>query len=542
MRVESKAMSILERMIPLADDILGFLEAKVPEIARLSRDEAEAYWLATTTGDSKYESQYINIRRQLLQLLADKNDFKLLLSLKGNSELDPLQLRQLQILENMYRENQVEPELLAQLVQKETELESCFTNFRAIYRDKPVSDNEISELLQYETDSASRQAAWESSKQIGARVMDQVLEVVRLRNTIARSQGFAHYQEMALKLAEIDPDWLFKVLDELKQLTNEPFRLVKSAADDILKERYGTKTLMPWHYSDPFFQEAPNISNLNLDQYLAHQDLAKLATKYYRAIGLDVDSILQRSDLYERTGKNQHAYCTDIDRKGDVRILCNLRPNRYWMSTILHELGHAVYDTYHDENLPYLLRTPAHTLTTEAVAMLMERQLAYPAWWTKTAGIPATEIAPFAKDLYYELALGQLVFIRWGLVVVFFERELYSNPEQDLNKLWWDLVEELQLLTRPEDRNAPDWAAKIHIATAPVYYQNYILGALTASQLQAAADASSSLFSEAAPGLGTFLVEKVFKPGARYPWQEMIVRATGEELSPRHFAGQFILK
>ena len=31
---------------------------------------------------------------------------------------------------------------------------------------------------------------------------------------------------------------------------------------------------------------------------------------------------------------------------------------------------------------------------------------------------------------------------------------------------------------------APDWAAKIHIATNPVYYHNYMLGEMMASQLQ----------------------------------------------------------
>ena len=44
------------------------------------------------------------------------------------------------------------------------------------------------------------------------------------------------------------------------------------------------------------------------------------------------------------------------------------------MSTQLHELGHAVYDTYLDfENTPYLLREPAHIFTTEAIAMLFGR-------------------------------------------------------------------------------------------------------------------------------------------------------------------------
>ena len=40
---------------------------------------------------------------------------------------------------------------------------------------------------------------------------------------------------------------------------------------------------------------------------------------------------------------------------------------------------------------------------------------------------------------------------------------MYGNPDQDLNKLWWDLVEKYQEIRRPEGRDAPDYAAKIHI-------------------------------------------------------------------------------
>ena len=66
-----------------------------------------------------------------------------------------------------------------------------------------------------------------------------------------------------------------------------------------------------------------------------------------------------------------------------------------------------------------------------------------------------------------------------------FERGLYADPDADLDTLWWDLVERYQLVHRPDGRHAPDWAAKIHLAAAPVYYQNYLYGELFASQLDA---------------------------------------------------------
>ena len=59
--------------------------------------------------------------------------------------------------------------------------------------------------------------------------------------------------------------------------------------------------------------------------------------------------MIARSDLYEKKGKSPHAFCTDIDREGDVRVLANIVPNEYWMGTMLHEFGHSVYSS---KNIP----------------------------------------------------------------------------------------------------------------------------------------------------------------------------------------------
>jgi len=113
-------------------------------------------------------------------------------------------------------------------------------------------------------------------------------------------------------------------------------------------------------------------------------------------------------------------------------------------------------------------------------------------------------------------------------VMCHFERALYENPDRnDLGKLWWDIVEEYQLLTRPEpDRTAQDWAAKIHFVGYPAYYQNYLLGEIFGTQLQeAVTKACGGVFLE--PSAGAFLVEKMFRAGARYPWRKLIERISG---------------
>jgi peptidyl-dipeptidase A len=156
--------------------------------------------------------------------------------------------------------------------------------------------------------------------------------------------------------------------------------------------------------------------------------------------------------------------------------------------------------------------------------------------------IDSVEAGKIAEDSFRELRLRMLVFSRWAQVMYRFEKSMYENPEQDLNQLWWATVEKYQFLKKPEGRNMPDWATKIHVALYPCYYHNYLLGELLASQLYSymATNISKnqSLVDEKA--VGDYLREKIFMPGARYEWNEMIEKATGEKLTAKYYAKQFV--
>src|SRR5690606_4931137 len=97
-------------------------------------------------------------------------------------------------------------------------------------------------------------------------------------------------------------------------------------------------------------------------------------------------------------------------------------------------------------------------------------------------------------------------------------------------------------VTPPPDRSKADWASKNHLATSPAYYQNYVLGELMASQvlrhIYERVVGHESFVGNAE--VGNFLIEKIFKPGARFHWNEMLRQATGEPLNPEHFVKQFV--
>jgi peptidyl-dipeptidase A len=527
-----------------------FIAAHVEKIKPLEKEANLAWWDAAVTGDPNAYDRSSKATLEIRKVYSDPNDFALLKGWKESGQIaDPLLARQLVVLYNGYLANQIDPALLKQIVDLDTQIQKSFSTFRGTIDGKQVTDNEIRDILKDETDSVKRQKAWLASKQVGKAVADDLIRLVRLRNEAARKLGFDNYHTMALATGEQDVKELDKIFNELYELTKEPFAQLKADLDKTLAAQYGIapEQLMPWHYHDPFFQETPMVYDLDLDVYYKDKDVRKLAEKFYAGIGLPIDAILARSDLYEKPGKNPHAFSTNIDREGDVRILCNLKNDEYWMETILHESGHGVYDKYLDYSAPYLLRCPAHSFTTEAVAMFFGRLSRNPAWMQQMLGLTDAQRAEIEKVSGRYAQLKQLIFARWDMVMYYFEKGLYANPDQDLNKLWWDLAEKYQLVKRPPNRTNPDWAAKIHFSVAPCYYHNYMLGEMLASQLHhhivhevlgLESDANVSYVGQTRAG--QFLREKVFQAGDLYSWNRMIERATGEPLTAKYFVQQFV--
>lgn len=528
----------------------SFADSLELQLKPLESQSALASFNAAVTGDTNAYNKNRDLNIQISKIYSDTTLFAQLKSFRESGQIkDSILSRELEVLYNAFLSNQVDPKLLEELINAQNALEQKYSTFRAVVDGKKMADNEIEKTLKTSTNSKELQKVWLASKQIGDSVAADVIALVKIRNKMAQKLGFSNYHEMSLRLSEQDPKLIEEFFDDLDTRTRGTFVALKADMDEVLSKKYGVKpeALMPWHYQNRFFQEAPAIYEVNLDSYYANKDVVALSKAYYQGIGLDVTKILANSDLYEKEGKYQHAFCTHIDRSGDVRVVCNVRNNNQWMGTMLHELGHGVYDQNIDMSLPYFLRTPAHTFTTEAIAMIFGRLSSNPYWIRDNVGISNAEADSISKSVNKSLRLEQMVFSRWCQVMFRFEKAMYANPDQDLNKLWWDLAEKYQMIKKPEGRNNADWASKIHIALYPCYYHNYQLGELLASQLQAyintnilktgATDVTSMTNN---PAIGMYLLENVFKPGARYSWNEMIEKATGEKLTAIYYANQFV--
>ncbi|MDZ4780496.1 MAG: M2 family metallopeptidase [Planctomycetia bacterium] len=509
---------------------------------------ALAWWDANTTGSDAAFAKKQEAETALDKALSDTARFAKLKACDEAKLEDATLAREVRLMYLGALSKQVDPAILERMTALSNTIDMKFNKYRAKVGGEELADSAVRKALKESKDTAERQAVWEASKGVGAEVAPDLATLVDLRNQAAKKLGFANFQVMQLYLNEQDPEALLQLFDELDALTKGPYTAAKAEIDAKLAANCGVKIeeLLPWHYQDPFFQEAPAIEDTNLDAVYANVKIMDVCERFYEGVGLPIKDVLARSSLYEEPGKSPHAFCTDINREGDVRVLANVVPNEYWMGTMLHELGHAVYSSKNiPASVPYVVRTDAHILCTEGVAMQFER-FSKSAEWLTEMGVKVDDPDAFNAAGARMRRNKLLIFSRWCQVMFRFEKGMYEDPQQDLNKLWWDLVEKYQLVKRPEGRNAPDFASKIHVVSAPCYYHNYMMGELFACQVHRALCAklypgkdSDKVTYVGDQRVGQFMKERVFAPGRLLPWNELTRHATGQELSAESFAADF---
>ncbi|NGX34854.1 MAG: hypothetical protein K1060chlam1_01211 [Candidatus Anoxychlamydiales bacterium] len=505
------------------DDFISKVELKEEQLSR-------AVWILETTGSKDAAMLVGSLSSELGILFSDKDIYEKLVFFEKQDNLDLLLKRQIHILINAFKGNMLPKDLLKEIATKEATLNQVYANFRAKIDGKIYSENALRDILKEEKSVDLRKKAWDASKMVGIELAPKIVELVKLRNKAAKHLGYENYFEMRLDLADINKAKLLKTFDDLKNQTDDSFNKILLNVNETLSNEFNVSLdeIGPWAYKDPFCQIDP-IETSKLNELFQDKDILQIAKSFYENMGYNVDGLIDRSDLYEREGKNQHAFCISINRKKDVRTLNNIKPNVQWMETLLHEFGHGVYDLEIDENLPWLLREHPHVLTTEAIALLMGRQV-----YTKEFLRDFLDITD--EKIFEEVELGlkrrQLFFSRSAFMITEFESKMYDDPNQDLNTLWWDLYEKYYNSPRPENReDKADWAAKYHVGLAPVYYYSYLLGEVFASTLQKqlleVAQDDNIWKKDAA----TFLKDKIFSHGSRYRWDHLIKNVLDKSFS-----------
>jgi peptidyl-dipeptidase A len=508
-----------------------------------------AEFSAAISGKARDYQSAADLNIELNARLANSSDFSKLKAFRDAEVLDnPQQKRELDLIYNQYLYHQIDQKLMKDIVNLSHSINQQYTNQQLSFKGSFSSPEVLDSILANSLLSTELEAAWKGRKQAAQSMEKDFIRLVKMRNLAAQSLGFKDYFDLQLFMSGHNANQLEEIYLEFDLITKDLYHDAKGIIDNRLSVIYSVpeSALMPWHYQNQFFQDVPNIFAVNFNEYYRGKNLTKIADSFFKGIGLDLSDVYRNSNIQENSGE-YFTFTSNIDRKGDVRINANINETELGMQRLLYESGMAAYEKHIDQSLSFMLREPSQLLVADAVATLFSRFSRNPEWLEKVIGVKYDDPVELQKMYLNYLTMSKLVFARWAQVMYHFEKNLYKNPDQNLNELWWGLVKNYQGLRKPAGWENPDWISKSHLIAQPCTYHNYILGELLACQLYhyinnevLIEQGGCSVKCINQPKVGEYFISRIFRFGRVYPWEELIQKSTGESLNVNYYKEQFV--
>lgn len=533
---------------------------------RLGTVATEAAWLASTDVTEEHTGRRIGAERAHAAFRGSRyviEHSRRFLQLRGT--LEELEFRQLdKILLNAAESPGTIPEVVAKRIELEARLSAVLDGFTFCLDErggkclKPVTPNQIDDVLVRSRDLAERRRVWETSKQIGPALKGGLAEVRDLRNRVATELGYSSYFHLQVADYGLTVAEMMQLMQRTLREVEPLYRRLHRYARRKLAVRYGQPVpeRIPAHWlPNRWGQEWPGLAETpNLDDLFRGRSpewIVQQAERFYTSLGWPPlpRSFWERSDLYQlppgaTRKKNTHASAWHVDRDRDVRSLMSVVPNFRWFETAHHELGHVYYFlAYSHPNVPPVLREGANRAFHEAIGDLIGMAARQEPYLRQIGILPADRKINRMEWLLDEALDSAVVFLPWSAgVMTHFEHELYERklPAEQFNRRWWELVERYQGIEPPAPRGEEycDGCTKTHVIDDPAQYYDYALASLIKYQLH---DYIARSILKQDPRSCNYYGNKevgqwlwdLLRLGATRDWRQLLREKTGEDLSSR---------
>ncbi len=551
---------------PVGEDASRFLETFSSIYRGVYTVAANAQWLASTDVTPEHDGARVAAGKALAAVQGDRAVIEAAREyLKARETLDTLVLRQLdRVLLNAAESPGTIPEVVAARVEAEGRQSSVLDSFAFCLERKgdrclrPVTANELDDILGRSRDLDERLRAWNASKETGPALRKGLEDLQRLRNEVAREMGYASFFDLQVADYGMTSDEMMAMLRSWVAETRPLYEQLHCYAKHVLAERYGQPVpeRIPAHWIDNRWAQNWDgiVAGVDLDPFFRDRTpewIVEQAERFYVSMGFPElpASFRERSDLYPVPAdsgrkKNTHASAWHIDLAEDVRSLMSVQANTRWFGTAHHELGHVYYYlSYTRPEVPVFLRGGANRGFHEGIGELItiaSQQVPY----LREAGVlpEGAEVDRIAW-LLNEAFSETVPFLAWAAgTMSHWERDLYAEPlpPSEWNARWWRYVAEFQGVDPPAPRGEEyaDAATKTHVNDDPAQYYDYAFATVLKYQLH---DHISRKILGTDPheanyfgrkDVGDFL-RSILEKGQTEDWRELLRRTTGEDLSTR---------
>ena len=402
----------------------------------------------------------------------------------------------------------------------ENKLQKKIIGFKLTFEGKPATRAQVINRLREEKNQRRRHRLWAVPGQISAATDRDLVRLVKLRNKKAKALGFPTYYSLALHLQAIDEGWLLRTLEFLEQQT-------RAALQDFIassKKKFHMREFGPWDY-DFVLRETVSLP----DKYFPQDSVFDIIHRFEEGIGFAVDSLPIR-EVVKDIPYNGLSLAIRIPT--DSRFLLNPTKGKGFYGVAFHEYGHSLKSVHVSAREPVLkgyewIPGAQCAAFEEGIADMHGEFTDDSLWLTTFTKVKQKEIERYVKGRRFPA----LFRLRRLMKDFFFEYEMYKDPDQDLPALERALIEKY-LLAPPDKKEPHQFAASMWYTSYPCYYQNYILSAMMATQLQEALTDKfgSSKISDTA--VSKWMVRYLYASGETEEWTERMRNATGKALEP----------
>jgi peptidyl-dipeptidase A len=474
-------------------------------------------------------------------------------------ELNDLTVRQLeQLLLNSAEGPMTNPRLVADRIAAEVAQNSTLNGFEFKLAGKPITVNEIDNLLNSSTDLKERQAVWEASKESGKALKAGLIRLRDLRNGVAQELDYPDYFALQVAGYGMTTAEMIKLQDDFMRELRPLYLQLHTWVKHKLAGKYGQPVpkRIPAHWlNNRWSQEWGGLAEgADLTPFFKDRTpewVAKASEEFYVGLGFPAlpKSFWEKSDLYPVPAgsprkKNTHASAWHVDLENDLRSLQSIEANPWWFTTNHHEFGHIYYYIgYTRPEVPPLLRTGANPAFHEGFGELTALASGMAPYLKSLGVLPAGFKVDETAFLLNNSMTPGVPFIYWASgVMAHWEADIYANklPADQWNARWWQYVRDFQGVEPPTERGEEwcDPATKTHINDTPCYYYSYAIAQVFKYQLN---DYIAKNILHQPPQscnyannkeVGDFF-RKIMEKGKTEDWRKVIKEATGEELSTR---------
>lgn len=361
-------------------------------------------------------------------------------------------------------------------------------------------------------------------------VGDELRRLVKLRNQVARREGFETYWHLALYHRGLDPETVDTLIEDLhpviQPVTHEYAQAISSAAEESgLENNFANNPLLRRMAGlESGRDEAEPYFDTDLAEDRIRTSLSNMG------IGVGKVQIYSGPSRYTLSGA--YSFPIRLPDLSAVVVSLDKRYEIWFYEALIHELG---YTWWWQSLSPDLLASPVlwepPPAYMEGFAQTFERVLYAPRWLANyLPQLPAEK----ARNLVRWRARQTAIWLTDAIVESAVERRTYQDPNNwaAVARYCSDIESLYEVYAGPtpvthEGLPYCDALLSPLVWHYPAYVQNYIFSYVTETRLYEAMQSSLGTIVDN-PQVGPWLQENIVAEGGATPFEERMIRVAGD--------------